>query len=50
MIMTVLQYHRLPVLAHQHRLSFSLFFFFVYPPICFDRFSELGMRSRSTSC
>jgi hypothetical protein len=29
--MTVLQYHRLPVLAHQHRLSsfffFSLFFF-----------------------
>jgi hypothetical protein len=23
--MTVLQYHRLPVLAHQHRLSFRLF-------------------------
>jgi hypothetical protein len=23
--MTVLQYHRLPVLAHQHRPSFSLF-------------------------
>jgi hypothetical protein len=22
--MTVLQYHRLPVLAHQHRLSFLL--------------------------